>query len=82
MKDTELCKNIQENLKSRNISLSDEDLCKLYVSTLSTISEQLNNGKEIEIRDLGSFWKKGEGKTSNSLFKPTEELIDLIKSKQ
>ena len=81
MKEADLCKNIQKSLESKNIIISNEDLCKLYVSTLSSIYEKLNDGEEIEIPNLGFFWKKGEGKSSITFFKPNEELVDLINTK-
>lgn len=81
MKEVDICYNIQQNLKSHNINISTDELTDLYISTLSSMFELIDDGKTIEVDNLGSFWKKGEGKTAVSFFRPIDKLIDRINKK-
>lgn len=82
MNESELCNNIQHNLKVKKVDLSDSEVKALYDATFANIYQLLEQGATVEISDFGSFWRKKTPDTSVTFCKPVERLIDRINSKK
>lgn len=82
MSESELCENIQHNLKVKKIDLSDEEAKELYDATLASIFQLLEGENAIDVSDFGSFWRKKTETCSVTFFKPVERLTDRINSKK
>ncbi|SHF17684.1 hypothetical protein [Dysgonomonas macrotermitis] len=76
--DNKLCESIQKNLEAQGISLSDQEIKNLYISTVQKLYDLTDEGEVIDIPDFGSFWKKKTEQASVSLFSPKKRLTDRI----